>query len=182
MMVQIRLATEIFYHLVANAQALLVQKLTSNAMRFHHTLLNLFTALSRREMKMTPSAFAYQVCNRCTWVFQANQEIFLLAGGRTQQHNCFLLARNQPQCARLLPSAVRCFSKRCCSRPSFNHLRTESSNRHSRKRSLLLSYPLALGFSLSSTECSDHSWPGHQGETPSTASSASVFEPCTGTA
>jgi nuclear pore complex protein Nup205 len=58
---EIRLATEIFYHLVANAQALLVQKLTSNAMRFHHTLLNLFTALSRREMKMTPSAFAYQV-------------------------------------------------------------------------------------------------------------------------
>jgi hypothetical protein len=58
---QIRLVSEMFYHLVANAQSLLVQKLQQNAMRFHHALLNLFVTLSSRELSLSQNRYSYQV-------------------------------------------------------------------------------------------------------------------------
>lgn len=58
---EIRLVTEMFYHLVANAQSLLVQKLQQNAMRFHHALLNLFVTLTSREISWNQGRFSYQM-------------------------------------------------------------------------------------------------------------------------
>ncbi len=66
---QIRLVTEMFYHLVANAQSLLVQKLQQNAMRFHHALLNLFVTLTSREISWNQGRFSYQVLR--TFFFNA---------------------------------------------------------------------------------------------------------------
>jgi len=57
-----------FYHLVANAQSLLVQKLQQNAMRFHHALLNLFVTLTSREISWNQGRFSYQVLR--TFFFQ----------------------------------------------------------------------------------------------------------------
>lgn len=67
---QIRLVTEMFYHLVANAQSLLVQKLQQNAMRFHHALLNLFVTLTSREISWNQGRFSYQVL--LTFFFQCS--------------------------------------------------------------------------------------------------------------
>ena len=58
-----------FYHLVANAQSLLVQKLQQNAMRFHHALLNLFVTLTSREISWNQGRFSYQVLR--TFFFNA---------------------------------------------------------------------------------------------------------------